>query len=74
MTRSITGHATAAMTEHYSHVDAREKLAAASRSSSYWLRSAKWGIKVGDRTDPAHLTRTRENYNSANLLSAVEKT
>ena len=28
VTRSITGHVTAAMTEHYSHVDAAEKRAA----------------------------------------------
>jgi hypothetical protein len=29
VTRSITGHVTQAMTEHYSHVGAEEKLAAA---------------------------------------------
>ena len=29
VTRSITGHVTAAMTEHYSHVGSEEKLAAA---------------------------------------------
>ena len=28
--RSITGHVTQAMTEHYSHVDTKEKLAAVS--------------------------------------------
>ena len=32
VTRSITGHVTAAMTEHYSHVDAKEKLQAVGES------------------------------------------
>jgi integrase len=41
VTRSITGHVTAAMTEHYSHVDAREKLQAASKILSVILECGR---------------------------------
>ena len=50
VTRSITGHVTAAMTEHYSHVDAREKLAAASRVLLLLSPSSQVGDQVGDST------------------------
>ena len=50
VTRSITGHATAAMTEHYSHVDAREKLAAASKillllAPASQVGESRWGTQ-----------------------------
>jgi integrase len=52
VTRSITGHVTTAMTEHYSHVDAREKLAAASKILLLLAPASQVGDQVGDRTDP----------------------
>jgi integrase len=52
VTRSITGHVTAAMTEHYSHVDAREKLAAASKILLLLAPASEVGDQVGDRIDP----------------------
>jgi len=52
VTRSITGHVTAAMTEHYSHVDAREKLAAASKILLLLAPASQVGDQVGDRANP----------------------
>ena len=48
VTRSITGHVTVAMTEHYSHVDAREKLAAASKVLLLLAPANEVGDQVGD--------------------------
>jgi hypothetical protein len=42
VTRAITGHVTEAMTEHYSHVDASEKRAAAERMMTL-VRGANQG-------------------------------
>jgi integrase len=53
VTRSITGHVTASMTEHYSHVDAREKLAAASKALLLLAPAGQVGDQVGDPTDSA---------------------
>ena len=44
--RSIVGHATAAMTEHYSHVDLGEKRAAVGRMLQL-VRPAKSGVESG---------------------------
>ena len=54
-------------------MDAREKLAAASKILLLLAPASQVGDQVGINR-PAHLTRTRENYNPANFLSAVEKT
>jgi hypothetical protein len=50
--RAITGHVTAAMTEHYSHVGASEKRTAAERILRL-VRGGQVGDQVGDRTEPA---------------------
>lgn len=52
VTRSITGHVTVAMTEHYSHVDAREKLAA-SKVLLLLAPANEVGDQVGDPMPPS---------------------
>lgn len=50
VTRSITGHVTQEMTEHYSHVDRSEKLAAVGKVVRLvGLPSGEVGDQVGDR-------------------------
>jgi integrase len=61
VTRSITGHVSQEMTEHYSHVGREEKLAAASEVVKLVFgekpaeegRSASWGISGGSDPSPA---------------------
>jgi integrase len=58
--RSIVGHSTARMTEHYSHVDAGEKQAALSRMLRLVRPSAPTSdlAKSGPESGPALLDRT----------------
>ena len=64
VTRSITGHVTVAMTEHYSHVDAREKLAAASKVLLLLAPANQLGESSGGLTNG----RTEGFNNKAKLV------
>jgi integrase len=67
VTRSITGHVTASMTEHYSHVGADEKLRAASNIVRLLMPHREVGDQVGDpsdRTVPSVDERTVSQRNS----------
>jgi len=65
VTRSITGHVTAAMTEHYSHVDAREKLQAASKILLLLAPVSQVGDQVGDPTNPPVTPESQSKDKSA---------
>lgn len=56
--RSITGHVTAAMTEHYSHVDVREKRAAAAGVLRL-VRGGQLGDPLGDPVDRGSVVETK---------------
>jgi integrase len=54
VTRSITGHVTASMTEHYSHVGADEKLRAASSIVRLLTTPGDVGIRWGISSTRSH--------------------
>ncbi len=64
VTRSITGHVTAQMTEHYSFVDRAEKLAAAGKVVQMVFGNPV-GDPVGDRRDATPATEGQEESKSA---------
>jgi integrase len=67
VTRSITGHVTVAMTEHYSHVGAQEKLAAASKILLLLAPANQVGDQVGDPSLP---TPSSESESTVSVRSS----
>jgi hypothetical protein len=68
VTRSMTGHVTAAMTEHYSHVGRDENLAAVTRIEEVVsLSGDRSGDQVGDRPKRKTPARRRRFPTEPNL-------
>lgn len=65
VTRSITGHVTEAMTEHYSHVGAGEKMQAASKIVLLLVPTNEVGEQVGGSVQPPYTVSSRKKCKSA---------